>query len=139
LIKGRMGRSAGRLADWTWLGGTVVSLIELSMKRAIIRNSTRQVSNRLYKQTMEYPGQATDDPGREEDERVLKQLSEQLYWLRVTRAKLAMDLVFVTYSCLNIESGREAVQTIVGLISACLSSAKLYDHHCQRLVKTGLS
>lgn len=139
LIKGRLGRTAGRLADWTWLGGTLVSLIELSMKRAIIRNSTRQVSNRLYKQTMEHPGEASDDPGRGEDEHALQQLSEQLYWLRATRAKLWMDLVFVTYSCFNIERGREVVQTIAGLISACLSSAKLYDHHRQRLIKNGLS
>jgi hypothetical protein len=45
---------------------------------------------------MQYAGQTPDDPTREADESNLKQLSEQMYWIRITRAKLLMDLVFVS-------------------------------------------
>ena len=65
------------------------------------------VSNRLYKQTMEHPGEASDDPGRGEDEHALQQLSEQLYWLRATRAKLWMDLVFVSKSVIDWARGQK--------------------------------
>jgi len=136
LIKGRLGRTAGRLADWTWLGATVVALVELSMKRAIVRSSIQQLENRLYKETMQYAGQTQESPESEADESGLKQLREQLYWIRVTRAKLLMDLVFASYSCFNIERGREVVQTITGLISGCLSSTKLYDRHHQIVAKS---
>jgi len=135
LIKGRLGRTAGRLADWTWLGATLVALVELSMKRTIVRSSVQQLENKLYKESMQSAGHIPDDPDREVDERNLKQLNEQIYWIRVSRAKLLMDLVFVTYSCFKIELGREFIQTLTGLISATLSSAKLYDRHQQSVLK----
>ena len=108
-----MGRTAGRLADWTWLGSTLVALVELSMKRAIVRSSMHQrkhtfsdegrlletvvvVENKLYKESMQSAGQIPDEPERETEERNLKQLKQQLYWIRVTRAKLLMDLIFVS-------------------------------------------
>jgi len=139
LIKGRLGRTAARLADWTWLGATLVALVELSMKRSVVRSSTQQLESRLYKESMQYAGPTPDDPSREADESNLKQLSEQMYWIRMTRAKLLMDLIFVSYSCFNFERGREVIQTIAGLVSACLSSNKLYDRHQQAVIKKMLS
>jgi len=136
LIKGRMGRTAGRLADWTWLGATLVALVELSMKRVIVRSSIQQLENRLYKETMQYASGSQEGPSAEADESGLKQLREQLYWIRVTRAKLLMDFIFASYSCFNIDRGREVIQTITGLISACLSSTKLYDRHHQLVAKS---
>lgn len=110
LIKGKLARSAGRLADWTWLGATLVALIELSMKRNVVRTSIRQrrrrivvsirrlrasaVESRLYRESMQNSGEISSS-GRESDEQNLRQLAEQIYWIRINRSKLIMDLVFV--------------------------------------------
>ena len=51
---------------------------------------------------MQSPGQTPDDPEREADERNLKQLGEQVYWIRVSRAKLLMDLIFVSESLILV-------------------------------------
>lgn len=56
------------------------------------------VESRLYTDTMQYAGATIETAGREADEHVLKQFREQLYWIRVTRAKLLLDLVFVCKS-----------------------------------------
>jgi len=122
------------MADWTWFAGTLVALVELSMERSLVRNLTVQVQSRLYTENIEF--QSINVEGAETDERELEKLRVQLYWIRVSRMKLLMDLVFVTYDCFRIKRGSEAVKTITGLASACLSTAKLFEKHRSALVKT---
>jgi len=82
------------MADWTWFAGTLVALVELSMERSLVRNLTVQVQSRLYTENIEF--QSINVEGAETDERELEKLRVQLYWIRVSRMKLLMDLVFVS-------------------------------------------
>jgi hypothetical protein len=80
---------------------------------------------------MEYAGQTPESPSKEADESGLKQLREQLYWIRVTRAKLLMDLIFVC------ESTSSARQTRVSNVSVKLFLA-LISSAGERLFKLSL-
>jgi hypothetical protein len=40
-------------------------------------------------------GVTTSKEGKEADEKELEKLKSQLYWMRITRWKLIMDLIFV--------------------------------------------
>jgi len=77
--------------------------------------------------------------GQEVDEKELQKLKAQLYWLRVSRLKLLMDLLFVSYDVFKLKKASDTVKTVTGLVSACLSSAKLYDKHQKTLLKAASS
>ncbi|KAJ3487172.1 hypothetical protein NLJ89_g11739 [Agrocybe chaxingu] len=88
------------------------------------------------------------------DERELARLRKQDYWLQVTRAKLVMDLIFVSYEVFRVKRGKDFIKASTGLASAILrqtfadlaippsfliSSSKLYDRHKNTLLKTLLN
>jgi len=73
------------------------------------------------------------------DEKELSRLRKQDYWLQITRAKLVMDLIFVSYEIFNLKRGSDGVKAFTGLAAAILSSAKLFDRQKNALLKTLLS
>ncbi|KAI0285026.1 hypothetical protein BGY98DRAFT_910241 [Russula aff. rugulosa BPL654] len=132
----RTGERAGRFADCCWFASTLVDLVENSVEQGMISNSQRTVESRLYKESMT-GATAKSTPRRTKvDDRELKLLQKQAYWLQVQRTKLIMDLIFVSYDVFRWQRGREAVQALTGLASALLSSSKLYNRHRNSLLKT---
>jgi hypothetical protein len=110
----RTGERAGRFADWCWFASTLVDLVENSVELGMISNSQRTgelnslasrwkcsketrktVESRLYTESMA-GATAKSTPRRTKvDDRELKLLQKQAYWLQVQRTKLIMDLIFV--------------------------------------------
>ncbi|KAF8485014.1 hypothetical protein DFH94DRAFT_623970 [Russula ochroleuca] len=132
----RTGERAGRFADWCWFASTLVDLVENSVELGMISNSQRTVESRLYTESMA-GATAKSTPRRTKvDDRELKLLQKQAYWLQVQRTKLIMDLIFVSYDVFRWQRGREATKALTGLASALLSSSKLYNRHRNSLFKT---
>ncbi|THH08548.1 hypothetical protein EW146_g8953 [Bondarzewia mesenterica] len=135
LLGKRTGDRAGRLADWCWFASTLVDLVENGVERSIILNSQREVESRLFADSMTGATAKSTPRNTRIDETELHRLQRQDYWLQITRAKLVMDLAFVSYDVFKLQRGKSAVKTFAGLASAALSSAKLYDRHRNVLVK----
>ncbi|KAF8743865.1 hypothetical protein AX14_000261 [Amanita brunnescens Koide BX004] len=135
LFSKRFGQRAERFSDWCWLLATLVGLVENGVERQMIVRLQTDVQNRLYKESMTGATAKSNPRATKADERELKRLQRQDYWLRITRAKLLMDLIFVSYDLFNIKWAREPVKASTGLIAAILSSAKLYDRHKTSLLK----
>jgi len=136
LVGKRTGERAGRFADWCWFASTLVNLVENSVELGVIQNSQRTVESRLYAESMAGATAKSTPRNTKIDDRELKLLQKQAYWLQVQRTKLLMDLVFVSYDVFRWQRGREAMQALSGLASALLSSSKLYDRHRNSLIKT---
>lgn len=133
LINKRVGARAARIADWCWFAATLVKLVELQVERGILSGMIRELESRLYREHMAGPGKTSD--GVRVDERELEKLRKQDYWLQVSRAKLLMDLIFVSYEVFNLRRAANSVKAITGLAAAVLSSYKLYDSHAHALLK----
>lgn len=131
----RTGDRAGRFADWCWFFATLVGLVENGVERQVMGYREREVESRLYIESM--AGATAKSAGKlsKHDEKELSILHRQSYWLEVTRAKLAMDLIFVSYDLFKIKRGSKSVKTFAGLTSAILSFSKLYDRHRTTLAK----
>jgi len=135
LVGRQTGERAGRLADWCWFASTLVNLVENSVELGMINNSQRTVESRLYTESMAGATAKSTPRNTKVDDRELKLLQKQTYWLQVQRTKLLMDLIFVSYDVFRWQRGREAVKALAGLASALLSSSKLYDRHRNSLIK----
>jgi len=135
LLGRRTGDRAGRFADWCWFGSTLVNLVENNVELTMINNSQRAVESRLYAESMAGATAKSTPRNTKVDDRELKLLQKQAYWLQVQRTKLIMDLIFVSYDVFRWQRGREAMQALAGLASALLSSSKLYDRHRNSLIK----
>jgi len=135
LLGRRTGQRAGRFADWCWFASTLVDLVENSVELGVINNSQRAVESRLYTESMSGVTAKSAPRNTKIDDRELKLLQKQAYWLQVQRTKLIMDLIFVSYDVFRWQRGREAIQALSGLASALLSSSKLYDRHRNSLIK----
>jgi len=131
----RTGDRAGRFADWCWFASTLVDLVENSVELGVINNSQRAVESRLYTESMSGATAKSTPRNTKIDDRELKLLQKQAYWLQVQRTKLIMDLIFVSYDVFRWQRGREAIKALTGLTSALLSSSKLYDRHRNSLIK----
>ena len=115
LLPDRIGVQAEKMADWCWFASTLVGLVEVGVEYGIISSAIRDsmsyafqatilntyiilhplaVENRLYGENMAGPG-AVSVSGQATDEQELVKLRNQRYWLRISRAKLLMDLIFV--------------------------------------------
>ncbi|CDO74039.1 hypothetical protein BN946_scf185043.g89 [Trametes cinnabarina] len=136
LIGKRTGERAGRLADWCWFASTLVNLVENSVERSVILDLQHQVESRLYAESMTGTTAKSNPTANKMDEKELVRLQRQDYWIQVTRLKLLMDLVFVSYDVFRLKRAKGQVQTIAGLASAALSTAKLYDRHKNLLSKS---
>ncbi|KAK7061579.1 hypothetical protein R3P38DRAFT_2830272 [Favolaschia claudopus] len=135
LIGKRTGERAGRFSDWCWLLATLVGLVENGVERQIIGNLQHEVESRLYAESMTAATAKSKSAASKHDDKELSRLQKQDFWLQVTRAKLAMDLVFVSYDVFRIRRANNSVKAFAGMASAVLSSAKLYDRHKQALLK----
>ncbi|TBU48477.1 hypothetical protein BD309DRAFT_949541 [Dichomitus squalens] len=134
LIGKKAGERAGRLADWCWFASTLVNLVENSVERSVILEQQHQVESRLYDESMAGATGKSNPSAQKFDHKELARLQRQDHWIQVTRLKLLMDLIFVSYDVFRLKRAKGQVQTFAGLASAILSSAKLYDRH-----KTALS
>ncbi|KAF7301414.1 hypothetical protein MIND_00706700 [Mycena indigotica] len=135
LLSRRTGDRAGRFSDWCWLLATLVGLVENGVERQMIGNLQSEVESRLYTDSMATASIKSKSAGSKHDEKELGRLQKQDYWLQITRWKLLMDLVFVSYDVFKIKRARESIKTFTGLVAALLSAAKLYDRHKATLLK----
>ncbi|KAF5388039.1 hypothetical protein D9615_000237 [Tricholomella constricta] len=126
----KLGERAGRFSDWCWLLATLVGLVENGVERQMIGNLQHEVESRLYSESMSGATSKSKPKDSKIDETELSRLRKQDYWLQISRAKLLMDLIFVSYDVFRIKRLSEPVKTVAGLTAAILSSLKLY--HGQR-------
>jgi hypothetical protein len=136
LVGRQTGERAGRFADCCWLASTLVELVENHVEHSMIISSQRAVESRLYAESMAGATAKSAPRNTKIDDRELKLLRQQAYWLQVQRTKLLMDLIFVSFEVFKWQRGREAVKALSGLASALLSSSKLYDRHRNSLIKS---
>ncbi|KAF9221878.1 hypothetical protein BS17DRAFT_709594 [Gyrodon lividus] len=139
LVGPKTGARAARFADWCWLLGTLVGLVENGVEMGIVDGLQRQVENRSYKESLEGATLKSRPKIAKLDEKELARLRRKSYWLHVTRTKLTMDLIFVSYDIFRLKRWKNTVQSFAGLIAAVLSSAKLYDKHKSVLINKALS
>ncbi|KZW03880.1 hypothetical protein EXIGLDRAFT_599272 [Exidia glandulosa HHB12029] len=137
IINKRVGSRAAKIADWCWFVATLVKLVELQVERGILSSMIRDVESRLYRESMAGPGKPSE--GAKIDDGELQKLRKQDYWLQIARGKLLLDLVFVSYEVFNLKRAQTTVKAVTGLLSAVLSSYKLYDQHTHALIKSGHS
>ncbi|KAI0080763.1 hypothetical protein K474DRAFT_1637265 [Panus rudis PR-1116 ss-1] len=135
LIGKKTGERAGRFADWCWFVGTLVNLVENSVERSVILDLQHQVESRLYSESMTGATAKSNPSANKVDHKELERLQRQDYWIQVQRLKLCMDLIYVSYNVFRLKKAKSPVQTITGLASAALSTAKLYDRHRTSLLK----
>jgi len=139
LLGKKLGDRAARIADWCWLLATLAGLVENGVERQIIGNLQSEVENRVYSESMTGATAKSNPQASKLDDKELSRLKKQDYWLQVTRLKLLMDLIFVSYEVFNIQRGKDAVKAFTGLSAAILSSAKVFDRHKSTLLKTHIS
>ncbi|KAL6299113.1 hypothetical protein BKA93DRAFT_820076 [Sparassis latifolia] len=135
LLGPKTGARAGRFADWCWFASTLVNLVENTVERGVLLNLQHEVESRLYSESLTGVTGKSNPAAQKVDEKELARLRRQDYWIQVTRMKLLMDLVYVSYNVFRLRRAKSSIQTITGLASAALSSAKLYDRHKTSLVK----
>jgi len=132
----KIGIRADRFSDWCWFLSTLVGLVENGVERQMIGNLRQGVESRMYSESMAGATAKSTPNASKIDEKELTRLQKQDYWLYISRAKLVMDLIFVSYDLFHLKRAKESVKTITGLSAAILSSAKLYDRHKNLLLKT---
>jgi hypothetical protein len=112
LLGGKVGQRAGRYADWCLFVSSLVNLVENAVERNITLSLQHEgpfslsfemlrdtkpilvVESRLYDEsTVGATGKSL--PHRRHDERELQRLQVKDYWMKITRTKLLMDLIFV--------------------------------------------
>ncbi|EMD40555.1 hypothetical protein CERSUDRAFT_80223 [Gelatoporia subvermispora B] len=135
LIGKRTGARAARFADWCWFASTLVNLVENGVQRSVILGQQHQVESRLYDESMAGTTTKSNPAASKLDGKELARLQRQDYWIQITRWKLLMDLIFVSYDVFHMKRAKSQVQTFTGLAAAALSTAKLYDRHKATLVK----
>jgi len=132
----RTGQRASTFSDWCWFASTLVNLVENAVERGVMKDLQNQVEGRAYTESMTLGASSKSNPQKTKiDETELKRLEEQDYWLRMTRNKLLMDLVFVSYDCFGIKRLKAPMQTFTGLASGIISTSKLYSREQTILAK----
>jgi hypothetical protein len=135
MVGKRVGDRAERITNWAWFCSTLAGLVEVNAEQTMVKGLMNQVEERLYNLTM---GDLTESRvvDTSADDAELARLRKQYGWLQVSQTKLLMDLLFVSYDLFHIKRAREFVMAMSGLLSAALSSAKLYDKHQITLMKS---
>lgn len=139
LIGSKLGERAARFADWCWLFTTLVGLVENGVELGIIEGLQREVQSRAYKESLSGATSKSQPKASKIDERELTRLQKKNFWLQASRAKLVMDLIFVSWDIFRIKGWKDTVQSLTGLAAAVLSSAKLYDKYRNTLVNKALT
>lgn len=135
----KLGERAGRISDWCWFLSTLAGLAQNTLERQVITSRQHEVEGRLYTESMTGATAKSKPKSTKIDEKELARLQKQDYWLQISRAKLVMDLIFVSYELFYIKRARDTVKAFTGLSSAILSSAKAYNRHKSSLLKSALS
>ncbi|KAG6911683.1 hypothetical protein DXG01_007933 [Tephrocybe rancida] len=120
----KFGERAGHFSDWCWFISTLVGLVENGVERQMIGNLQHDRTTAKSK-----------PKGAKLDEQELSRLRKQDYWLQISRAKLVMDLIFVSYDIFKIRRFKESVKSFTGLTAAILSSLKLYHGQYNSILK----
>ncbi|PCH41414.1 hypothetical protein WOLCODRAFT_70197 [Wolfiporia cocos MD-104 SS10] len=144
LIGPNAGERAGRFADCCWLASTLINLVENTVERGVILDQQHEgryrhpifFESRLYADSMTGATTKSNPASNKIDEKELARLQKQDYWIQITRLKLLMDLIFVSYNVFRLQRAKSQIQTFTGLAAAALSTAKAYDRHKTALVKT---
>jgi len=136
LIGKRTGERAAYYADWCWFLSTLVNLVENAVERSVIKEQQRQVETRLYDESMLGATTKSNPRANTLDGKELARLQRQDHWIVLSRWKLLMDLVFVSYNVFGLKRAKYQVQTLTGLAAAFLSTAKVYERHKTDLVKS---
>lgn len=139
IIGSKLGERAARFADWCWLFTTLVGLVENGVELGVIEGLQREVQSRAYKESLSGATSKSQPKASKIDERELTRLQKKNYWLQASRAKLVMDLIFVSWDIFRIKGWKDTVQSFTGLAAAVLSSAKLYDKYRTALVNKALT
>lgn len=139
LIGPKLGERAARFADWCWLFTTLVGLVENGVELGVIESLQREVQSRAYKESLSGATSKSQPKTSKIDERELSRLQKKNYWLQASRAKLVMDLIFVSWDIFRIKRWKDTVQSLTGLAAAVLSFAKLYDKYRTALVNKALN
>jgi len=139
LVGAKTGAMAARFADWCWFFGTLVGLVENGVEMSVVGGLQRQVENRAYKESLDGATSKSRPKIAKLDEKELARLRRKTYWLQITRLKLVMDFIFVSYDIFRIKRGKDTVQSLAGLVAAVLGCAKLYDKFKSTLVNKVLS
>lgn len=139
LIGQKIGVRAARFADWCWFFGTLVGLVQNGIEMSIIEGQQREVENRAYQESMSGATSKSQPKASKVDEKELARLQRKTYWLRMSRTKLVMDLIFVSYDVFRLSRGKDIAQSFTGLVAGILSSSKLYDKYKSALVTKLLS
>ncbi|KAL4241513.1 hypothetical protein ABKN59_000215 [Abortiporus biennis] len=105
------------------------------VERGVIMDLQHQVESRLYAESMTGATTKSNPTANQVDHKELERLQRQDYWIQVSRLKLVMDLVYVSYNVFHLKKAKGPIQTLTGLAAAALSTAKLYDRHKTSLVK----
>ncbi|KAI6047367.1 hypothetical protein EDC04DRAFT_2864449 [Pisolithus marmoratus] len=132
LVGQKTGARAARFADWCWFFGTLVGLVQNGIEMSIVEGQQREVETRAYQESMSGATSKSQPKASKVDEKELARLRRKTYWLMVTRTKLVMDLIFVSYDVFRLPS-------LTGLMAAILSSSKLHDKYKSVLVSKLLS
>ncbi|KAJ4472316.1 hypothetical protein J3R30DRAFT_3298800 [Lentinula aciculospora] len=135
ILSKRSGDRAARLSDWCWFFATLVGLVENGVERQMNGNLQHEAQSRLYKDSLSGATAKSKPTSTKVDDKELARLQKQDYWLQLTRAKLMMDLIFVSYDIFRLKRARDSVKAFTGLIAAILSTAKLFDRHKSALTK----
>ncbi|KAH9951787.1 hypothetical protein B0H21DRAFT_775936 [Amylocystis lapponica] len=118
LLSKRTGERAGRFADWCWFASTLVNLVENTVERGVILSLQHEVESRLYTESMAGTTTKSNPAATKVDEKELVRLQRQDYWIQVTRYKLLMDLIFVSYNVFHLRRAKGQIQTFTGLAAA---------------------
>ncbi|KAH8106224.1 hypothetical protein BXZ70DRAFT_425466 [Cristinia sonorae] len=135
LVNKTLGEKAGQFADWCWFVSSLVNLVENSVERSVILAQQHQVESRLYDESMGGATAKSNPTNDKLDRKELARLQRQDYWIQMSRLKLIMDLIFVSYNVFRWKRAKGPVQTFTGLAAALLSTAKVFDRHKGALVK----
>ncbi|KAG8962661.1 hypothetical protein FRC03_003914 [Tulasnella sp. 419] len=155
-----VGNRADKAANILWLVATLVGLVELGAEEGMVKSLMDDLEGRIYDVEMDpvalgrgmgktskagyelrpsgKPNNVDLSVGVEEADEGLEKLRKQFKWLQVSKWKLIMDLIFVSYEVFKIKRLREPMMAISGLMSGILSSMKLYDKHYSQLAKANL-
>lgn len=135
LIGKRTGERAAYYADWCWFLTTLVNLVENWVERSMIVEQLQQVESRSYTESLRGATAKSNPTATRLDEKELVRLQKKDYWIAVSRWKLLMDLIFVSYNVFGFKRAKSPVQTFTGLTAAILSTMKAYERHHLELLK----
>ncbi|KAI6134899.1 hypothetical protein EV401DRAFT_2052435 [Pisolithus croceorrhizus] len=139
LVGQKTGARAARFADWCWFFGTLVGLVQNGIEMSIVEGQQREGKSSSSYNPCPAATSKSQPKASKVDEKEMVRLQRKTYWLKATRMKLVMDLIFVSYDVFRLSRGKDVIQSFAGLVAAILSSLKLYDKYKSALVTKLLS